>query len=331
MLSTRVCISAISLVSGPTVVGAFSLWGKGENVANKKQHLCNMKTFPLHIQRGHRESSHLHLSGRRHLHSRMSTVASSLQIELVPCLKDNYAYLLHDSSSGTTGIVDPSESGPVIDALSQRKYNLMYILNTHHHYDHTGGNMELKARYGAKVIGPFADKDRIPGIDLALSDGEKWMFGGQEMCVLDTPGHTRGHVSFYFPDSKAIFTGDTLFCLGCGKLFEGSPEQMWSSLSKIASLPDYVRIFCGHEYTVSNAKFALSVEPGNNELRSYVAHAVEHRNKGLPTVPSTLAEEKSCNPFLRIFSAEIRGSLNIPETASEAEALGRIRKAKDMF
>ncbi|XP_057844070.2 hydroxyacylglutathione hydrolase 2, mitochondrial isoform X3 [Cryptomeria japonica] len=263
MLSTRVCISAISLVSGPTVVGAFSLWGKGENVANKKQHLCNMKTFPLHIQRGHRESSHLHLSGRRHLHSRMSTVASSLQIEL--------------------------------------------------------------------VIGPFADKDRIPGIDLALSDGEKWMFGGQEMCVLDTPGHTRGHVSFYFPDSKAIFTGDTLFCLGCGKLFEGSPEQMWSSLSKIASLPDYVRIFCGHEYTVSNAKFALSVEPGNNELRSYVAHAVEHRNKGLPTVPSTLAEEKSCNPFLRIFSAEIRGSLNIPETASEAEALGRIRKAKDMF
>ncbi|KAH9302015.1 hypothetical protein KI387_013598, partial [Taxus chinensis] len=324
-------ISGISLSSAPPVVGALLLWHKFEKVANKKENLCKRKTSLFQTQRRHKECSHLYASGRRQIHSRMSTVASSLQIELVPCLKDNYAYLLHDSSSGTTGIVDPSEPGPIIDVLSQRKFKLTYILNTHHHYDHTGGNMELKDIYGAKVIGPFADKDRIPGIDVALRDGETWMFGGHEMHVLDTPGHTRGHVSFYFPESRAIFTGDTLFSLGCGKLFEGSPEQMWSSLSKIASLPDYVHIFCGHEYTLSNAKFALSVEPGNNELQSYVARAVELRNKGLPTVPSTLAEEKSCNPFLRTFSAEIKGSLNIPETASASEALGRIRKAKDTF
>jgi len=313
------------------VTRAFSVWDKVEKVANKKYHLYNMNTSLLQLQRRYREHSRLCSIGRNQLNSSISTMASSLQIELVPCLKDNYAYLLHDSSSGTTGIVDPSEPGPIIDALSKRRYKLMYILNTHHHYDHTGGNLELKATYGAKVIGPFAEKDRIPGIDVALRDGEKWMFGGHEMHVLETPGHTKGHVSFYFPESEAIFTGDTLFCLSCGKLFEGSAEQMWSSLSKIASLSDDVRIFCGHEYTVSNAKFALSIEPGNDALRSYAARASELRSKGLPTVPSTLAEEKSCNPFLRTFSADIRKSLNIPDTASEVEVLGRVRKAKDMF
>ncbi|XP_052875789.1 hydroxyacylglutathione hydrolase 1, mitochondrial-like isoform X4 [Gossypium arboreum] len=180
----------------------------------------------------------------------VSNMSSSLQIELVSCLGDNYAYLLHDVDTGTVGVVDPSEAVPIIDALSRRNWNLTYILNTHHHHDHTGGNAELKARYGAKVIGSGIDKDRIPGIDIVLNDGEKWMFAGHEVHVMETPGYTRGHISFYFPGSRAIFTGDTLFSLSCGKLLEGTPEQMLSSLQRIMSLPDDTNIYCGHEYTL---------------------------------------------------------------------------------
>ncbi|ERN20320.1 hypothetical protein AMTR_s00066p00186690 [Amborella trichopoda] len=264
-------------------------------------------------------------------YSSIPQTESPLQIELVPCLKDNYAYLLHDLNTGIVGVIDPSEHEPVIDTLNKKNYNLKYILNTHHHYDHTGGNMELKARYGAKVIGMGNDKHRIPGIDIELFDGDKWMFAEHEMLVMETPGHTRGHGSFYFPGSKAIFTGDTLFSLSCGKLFEGSPEQMHSSLRKIMSLPDDTRIFCGHEYTMSNAKFALSIEPKNQDLQAYAAQVAELRQKSLPTIPAILGKEKSCNPFLRTFSSEIRRSLKIPENASDAEALGVIRKAKDNF
>ncbi|XP_024025568.1 probable hydroxyacylglutathione hydrolase 2, chloroplastic isoform X2 [Morus notabilis] len=258
-------------------------------------------------------------------------MSSTLQIELVPCLRDNYAYLLHDVDTGTVGVVDPSEAVPVIDALSKKNRNLTYILNTHHHHDHTGGNAELKARYGAKVIGSAMDKERIPGIDIVLNDGDKWMFAGHEVHVMETPGHTRGHISFYFPGSGAIFTGDTLFSLSCGKLFEGTPEQMLSSLKKITSLPDDTNVYCGHEYTLSNSKFALSIEPENEALQSYVAYVAHLRTKGLPTIPTILKLEKACNPFLRTSSREIRQSLNIPSTATDAEALGVIREAKDNF
>ncbi|KAB2039513.1 hypothetical protein ES319_D02G015100v1 [Gossypium barbadense] len=236
----------------------------------------------------------------------VTNVSSSLQIELVPCLRDNYAYLLHDVDTGTVGVVDPSIAMPIIDALSRKNWNLTYILNTHHHHDHTGGNAELKARYGAKVIGSGIDKDRIPGIDIVLNDGDKWMFAGHEVHVIETPGHTRGHISFYFPSSAAIFTGDTLFSLSCGKLFEGTPEQ-------------------------SNSKFALSIEPKNEALQSYAAHVTHLHNKGLPTIPTTLKKEKACNPFLRTMSSEIRQALNIPADANAAEAFGVIRHAKDNF
>ncbi|KAL2507252.1 Hydroxyacylglutathione hydrolase 1 [Forsythia ovata] len=261
----------------------------------------------------------------------ISNMSSTLQIELVPCLKDNYAYLLHDMDTGTVGVVDPSEAVPVIDALNRKNWNLTYILNTHHHFDHTGGNMELKERYGAKVIGSGVDKERIPGIDIALNDGDKWMFASHEVLVMETPGHTRGHISFHFPGSKSIFTGDTLFSLSCGKLFEGTPQQMLSSLRKITSLPDDTNIYCGHEYTLSNSKFALSIEPGNEELQSYATHVAHLRSKGFPTIPTSLRKEKSCNPFLRTSSKVIRKSLNIPNSADDAEALGVIRKAKDNF
>ncbi|KAL3506762.1 hypothetical protein ACH5RR_032144 [Cinchona calisaya] len=261
----------------------------------------------------------------------ITNMSSSLQIELVPCLRDNYAYLIHDMDTGTVGVVDPSEAVPVIDALDRKNRNLNYILNTHHHYDHTGGNMELKERYGAKVIGSGVDRDRIPGIDIALNDGDKWMFASHEVLIMDTPGHTRGHISFYFPGSKSIFTGDTLFSLSCGKLFEGTPDQMLSSLRKIISLPDDTSIYCGHEYTLSNSKFALSIEPGNKELQSYAAEVTRLRDKGMPTIPTTLGKEKLCNPFLRTSSMEIRRSLKIPPAANDAEALGVIRQAKDNF
>lgn len=261
----------------------------------------------------------------------VANMSSSLQIELVPCLSDNYAYILHDIDTGTVGVVDPSEATPVIDALSKKNRNLNYILNTHHHHDHTGGNVELKARYGAKVIGSATDKERIPGIDIHLNDGDKWMFAGHEVQVMDTPGHTRGHVSFYFAGSGAIFTGDTLFSLSCGKLFEGTPQEMQSSLGKIMSLPDDTSIYCGHEYTLNNTDFALKLEPGNKELRSYAGHVASLRSKGLPTIPTTLKMEKACNPFLRTSNTQIRQSLNIPATADDAEALGIIRQAKDNF
>ncbi|KAL4377191.1 hypothetical protein GQ457_02G042320 [Hibiscus cannabinus] len=261
----------------------------------------------------------------------VANMSSSLQIELVPFLGDNYAYLLHDVDTGTVGVVDPSEAAPIINALSRKDWNLTYILNTHHHHDHTGGNAELKSRYGAKVIGSGIDKDRIPGIDIVLNDGEKWMFAGHEVQIMETPGHTRGHISFYFPGSRAIFTGDTLFSLSCGKLFEGTSEQMLSSLQRIMLLPDDTNIYCGHEYTLSNSKFALSIEPKNDALQAYAIHVAHLRNKGLPTIPSTLKIEKACNPFLRTSNAEIRKALEIPATVNDAEALGAIRRAKDNF
>lgn len=272
-----------------------------------------------------------HAYGVAGLLCNITNMASSLQIELVPCLQDNYAYLLHDTDTGTVGVVDPSEAFPVINALERKNQNLTYILNTHHHYDHTGGNMELKARYGAKVIGSSKDRDRIPGIDIALHDGETWMFAGHQVLVMETPGHTKGHISYYFPGCGAIFTGDTLFSLSCGKLFEGNPEQMFSSLQKIMSLPDETNIYCGHEYTQSNSKFALSIEPNNEALKEYAEHVAQLRSKKLPTIPTTIKKEKLCNPFLRTSSPEIRQNLKIPAAASDAQALGVIRRAKDHF
>ncbi|KAG0476702.1 hypothetical protein HPP92_013543 [Vanilla planifolia] len=216
----------------------------------------------------------------------ISGLNSSLQIELVPCLHDNYAYLLHDVDTGTVGVVDPSEAKPVIEALTRRNKNLTYILNTHSHHDHTGGNMELKARYGAKVIGSGKGMDRIPGIDIVLNDGDTWMFAG---------------------------------------------HQMLASLQKIMSLPDDTSIYCGHEYTLSNSKFALSIEPRNKVLAEYATQVARLRQKNLPTIPTMLNKEKRCNPFLRINSAEIRRSLGIPADATNAEALGIICQAKDNF
>jgi hydroxyacylglutathione hydrolase len=249
-----------------------------------------------------------------------------LQITLVPCLTDNYAYILEDG--GLCAVVDPSEPGPVKKALAGRK--LTHILNTHHHFDHTGGNIPLKEEFGAKVVGPEKDRDRIPGIDEGVSEAAPWRFGTHSVRVLEIPAHTRGHIAFAFEDDAAVFTGDTLFAMGCGRLFEGTPEMMWSSLSKLMRLKDDMRVYCGHEYTLSNGKFALTMEPGNAELQSRMKEVEATRAKGAPTIPTTLGLEKRTNPFLRAASPEIRKILDM-EKASDAEVFGEMRRRKDNF
>ncbi len=231
-----------------------------------------------------------------------------LEIELVACLSDNYAYLLHDLATGATGVVDPSEPEPVRHALSAHGWRLTHIFNTHHHFDHTGGNLELKDEFNATIIGPGADAERIPGIDVAYGEGEHFEFGAQDVQVFDIPGHTKGHIAFYFQKAKAVFTGDTLFALGCGRMFEGTPPVMFASLSKLAALPGDTRIYCGHEYTQSNGRFALHVDPQNKALITRMADVDALRAKGLPTIPSTIDLERATNPFLLARSAEEFGS-----------------------
>nr|VDC69649.1 unnamed protein product [Brassica rapa] len=315
-----------SLPSSSTIGGRLCVWPGLRHLCLRKSLLYGVMwlfSMPLKTLRGARKTLKI-----THFCS-ISNMPSSLKIELVPCSKENYAYVLHDEDTGTVGVVDPSEAAPVIEALSRKNWNLTYILNTHHHDDHIGGNAELKAKYGAKVIGSAVDKDRIPGIDILLKESDKWMFAGHEVRVIDTPGHTQGHVSFYFPGSATVFTGDLIHSLSCGTLSEGTPEQMLSSFQKIVSLPDDTNIYCGRENTSGNVKFALSIEPKNETLRSYATRVAHLRSQGLPSIPTTVKVEKACNPFLRTSSKEIRRSLNIPESANEAEALRRIHRARD--
>ncbi|GAB4821729.1 hypothetical protein N2152v2_008775 [Parachlorella kessleri] len=248
--------------------------------------------------------------------------AGALQIERVPCLQDNYSWLVHEPAHNLTAVVDPAEVSPVLKALEAKNWKLTHIFNTHHHWDHTGGNAELKERFACTVVGPDADKARIPGIDVALKDGETYQFGAAQMHVFDTPGHTRGHITLWFPGAKVLFPGDTLFALGCGRLFEGTPQQMWTSLSKLIPLPPE---------TQSNAKFAVHADPDNEELRKRKAEIDDLRSKGVPTVPSLLGQELRTNPFLRPDESAIRKALGIPEGASSWEAFGKIRQAKDSF
>ncbi|HEY0302903.1 MAG TPA: hydroxyacylglutathione hydrolase, partial [Rhizomicrobium sp.] len=210
---------------------------------------------------------------------------TALRIELVPCLKDNYAYLVHDADAGLTAVVDPSEPEPVIQALAKHGWKLSHILNTHHHFDHTGGNVPLKEKFGARVVGPEKDRERIPGIDEGVTEAAPWAFGARRVPVLEIPAHTRAHIAFVFDD--AVFTGDTLFAMGCGRLFEGTPAMMWASLSKLTALPDATRVYCGHEYTQSNGRFALTLEPGNAALVARTKEVDAARAKGAPTIPST--------------------------------------------
>ena len=250
----------------------------------------------------------------------------TVEIAVVPCLSDNYAYLV--KAGETCAVVDPSEAAPVTAALQARGWKLTHILNTHHHLDHCGGNLDLKQDSGAVVVGPGKDAARIPGIDVGVDEASGWEFDGRKVAVLEVPAHTRGAITFVI-DGNA-FTGDMLFLMGCGRLFEGDPQMMWTSLSKLMTLPDDTKIWCGHEYTESNGRFALTLEPHNGALQTRVAEVKAARAKGTATVPATLGLEKQTNPFLRPDSAEIRASLGLGKAGTVA-AFGEIRARKDKF
>jgi hydroxyacylglutathione hydrolase len=252
----------------------------------------------------------------------------ALEIEIVPLLSDNYGYLLHETSADVRAFVDPAVAAPVVALLEERGCGLDWILVTHHHADHVGGVLELKRRYGCKVAGPGAESAPIPGLDHGLREGDRFALGAEEAEIFETPGHTAGHISYWFEAASALFCADTLFSLGCGRLFEGSPELMWQSLAKLRALPDATLVYCGHEYTLSNARFALTIDPDNPALRARAARVEELRAAGLRTVPSQLGEEKAANPFLRPDDPAIRKRLAL-EQAPDHEVFAEIRRRKD--
>ncbi|GAA0581910.1 hydroxyacylglutathione hydrolase [Rhizomicrobium electricum] len=249
-----------------------------------------------------------------------------LEIAVIPCLQDNYAYLVR--AGDLCAVIDPAEVEPIDAALKARGARLTHILNTHHHWDHSGGNRDLKAAYGAEVVGPEKDRTRIPAIDTGVDEEHGWRFGDLAVGVLEVPAHTRGAVAYVFGD--AVFTGDTMFVMGCGRLFEGPPEMMQASLAKIAALPDDTKVYCGHEYTLTNARFALSLEPGNTALQERFKAVEALRTEGKFTVPSTIGLEKATNPFLRTRSAEIRTNLGLAK-ADDVAVFAEIRRRKDNF
>jgi hydroxyacylglutathione hydrolase len=253
-----------------------------------------------------------------------------LEILQIPVLKDNYVYLIHDGETGETAAVDPAEADPVLEALAANGWTLTHVLNTHHHGDHVGGNLELKRRTGCRIVGSERDLNRIPGIDVAVGETAVFKLGNAEVRVFDVPGHTRAHIAFWFAGADALFCGDTLFALGCGRLFEGTPEEMWRSLEKLRVLPPETKVYCAHEYTQSNARFALTVEPGNAALKERASQINELRRQNKPTVPSTLKEELATNPFLRPESEEIRSNLGMTN-ADSVDVFAELRRRKDMF
>lgn len=237
-----------------------------------------------------------------------------LKVWILPALRDNYIYVLKNESH--TAVVDPSEAAPVIQFLRKKKWPLDFIFNTHHHFDHTGGNLELKKIWQSQILGSQKDKNRIPGIDKTLSDGEVFCFGKTEAKVIFIPGHTSGHIAFYLTKEKYLFPGDTLFGIGCGRLFEGSPEEMFNSLGRLKRLPKETLVYCGHEYTQANGRFALTVDKDNLSLKKRMEKVQRLREQGQPTVPFTLGEDLKTNPFLK---------------AKTAAALADLRAQKDCF
>ena len=260
---------------------------------------------------------------------------ASIEIHMFPCLQDNYGFLLHDEETGVTATVDTPEVGASLGALEEKGWTLTHILNTHHHPDHAGGNLAIKAETGCRIIGPRADAARIPGIDEQVGEGDEFYLGGHLVRVFDTPGHTRGHIVYHLPEDRVAFVGDTLFAMGCGRLFEGTPEQMWTSLQKLMQWPDDTSVYCAHEYTQANARFALSVEPQNEALTERAREVDARRARNQPTVPTTMGIEKATNPFLRPMSPEIGANVGVdgtdPGEADLVEVFARTRALKDKF
>jgi hydroxyacylglutathione hydrolase len=239
-----------------------------------------------------------------------------MKVEIISCLQDNYSYLIIDETNNLACVVDPSEAQPIINYLKNKNINLKYILNTHHHFDHIGGNIELKKKFNSIVVGYKHDSERIPEIDICLENNEIWKSDNFEAKIIHVPGHTKGHICFHFYNEKLLFTGDTLFSLGCGRIFEGTYEQMFSSLNKIKAMPLDTQIYCGHEYTLSNSKFCIKHDSENLSLKKKIHNIEMKLNNSLPTVPSTLKEELDCNIFLR---------------AKDVKTFSKLRDLKDNF
>ena len=239
-----------------------------------------------------------------------------MKIEIIKCLNDNYSYLIIDETNQNACVIDPSESAPIINFIKNNDIKLKFILNTHHHYDHVGGNKELKKKYGSFVVAFKEDKHRIPEVDILVENNQTWKEDNFEAKVYHVPGHTSGHIAFHFFKEKKIFTGDTLFSLGCGRIFEGTYEQMFNSLNKLKKLPKETEIYCGHEYTLQNSNFCITQDSKNTKLKDKIVEIKKKLKKGLPTVPTILKEEIECNIFLK---------------AKNIESFSKLRDLKDNF
>jgi hydroxyacylglutathione hydrolase len=253
-----------------------------------------------------------------------------LEVVQFPCRSDNFGVLIHDPKSGQTAAIDAPELKPILDVLDGRGWTLNHIFTTHHHPDHVEANLDLKARYGCTITGPEAEADKIPGIDKTVKGGDHFEFAGRRIDVIDCPGHTLGGISLHIPAEKLLFAADTLFALGCGRLLEGTPAQMWDSLSKLMRLPDDTNVYCGHEYTLSNAKFALTIDPNNEALVLRAMEIERLRADNKPTLPTTIGVEKATNPFLRASDGNIRENLSMAN-ATDGEVFAEIRHRKDVF
>ena len=259
-----------------------------------------------------------------------SDAMAKLEVHQFPARSDNYGVLVHDPDTGATASIDAPDADAVLAALEKTGWTLTHILITHHHGDHTAGNKRLKAATGCIIVGPKVEAGSIPAIDVEVSEGDSVAVGNSNALVIETPGHTRGHISYLFPDDGIVFVGDTLFSVGCGKLLEGDAKMMWRSLQKLMALPPETQLYCGHEYTRANTKFALTVEPGNAALQARAVEAEELAKKKEPALPTTIAKELATNPFLRPSSPEIQKRLGM-EGRELWEIFGETRRRKDRF
>lgn len=255
---------------------------------------------------------------------------ANLELHQFICRSDNYGVLVHDLRSGTTISIDAPDAVPITDYLKKRGWQLTHILTTHHHEDHVAGNLELKEHFGCTIIGPEKEKEKIPGIDKAVKGGDVFEIAQRKMGVFDCPGHTAGHVAYHFIDDFLLFAADTLFAMGCGRVFEGSMEEMFRSVNQFRTLQPMTSVYCGHEYTEANAKFALSVEPGNKALQMRAAEVQALRAQGKMTCPTTIGEELKTNPYMRCDLPEIRKVLGM-EQATDAEVFAELRTRKNNF
>ena len=253
-----------------------------------------------------------------------------MNIEIISCLNDNYSYLIHDEHSNMVGIIDPSEFEPCDKIIDNNYKKLDFILNTHHHYDHVGGNEDLKRKYGSTVLGFEGDENRIPGIDRVLKDKQEFKIGNLNLTVIFIPGHTKGHIAFYLEKEKTVFTGDTLFSLGCGRVFEGTCEQMLQSLNKLKNLPKDTKVYCGHEYTYKNLEFCLKFNPNNILLKKKREIIELNLINKKPTIPSTIGDEIKTNIFFRFNDPDVKKAINL-ENSSDIEIFTKLRDLKDNF